>query len=166
MNLRLKQEILLILTIVSLVRRHRMGRSNDWHKGRTWFSFFSGYSFVGWQSGFWAKNGVITIQEHVSVDRHVGEATVPDGDIAGRSRALNYTLAFALWLRKNHANTSIRVIREVWSWLVKYNGHRKTGPSTGVLKPGAFGSRVKQSLSILEISVICRVTETRSPLIS
>lgn len=55
---------------------------------------------LGGSVGFWAKNGAITIQEHVSVDRHVGEATAPDGDIAGRTRALNYTLAFFLWMRK------------------------------------------------------------------
>ena len=63
-------------------------------------SLFCG-GVVRWQSGFLAKTGAIIRQEHVTVDRHVGDAIVPEGDSTGRTRSLNCTLALALRLSKN-----------------------------------------------------------------
>lgn len=108
------------------------------------------FSLVGWQSGFLAKTGEITSQEHVTIDSHVGEEIVPGGDSALRTRSSNYTLALVLRLRNNHGKTSVRVIQKVPSWLVKSIGHGKMPASTGLLNPVALGLRVKRPLSTLK----------------
>ena len=71
---------------------------------------FRGYSLVGCFAGYWARTGAVANRKRATVDRHIGEDAVPEGEEWRPCPDYTlYTFGIRLTTEEKHGKTSVRI---------------------------------------------------------